>query len=275
MPGNEEKTVQSEAYFWPQRAVVGEIIYPPGSTFGPRRQPNLQLVLVHSGHLDVEIDGKVYSALANSVFVLYPGHTEHFTFAQECETWHTWLHAEEPEMNETFLARLQRLEWSLPLSPAMHQFMRDALVMQSSRFPVSAEMLRAQALQMFWRYIGEGEERLAPQTQHTSLVVEQAKQFIDEHLAHPLTLENIASSVAISPAHLIRLFQAQQQTTPIAYLWQRRVARGIELLEQTGLTVGIIALRCGFQSRFHFSRRVREAVGYSPVEIRKRLWRRV
>ncbi|GCE21828.1 AraC family transcriptional regulator [Dictyobacter kobayashii] len=102
--------------------------------------------------------------------------------------------------------------------------------------------------------------------------VGQALQFIYEHLSEQLTLTMIAEAVAISPAHLIRLFQLQLHTTPMAYVWEQRITLGIKLLEQTGLSVGMIAEQCGFQSRFHFSRRIRQAIGYTPLEVRHRSW---
>lgn len=47
---------------------------------------------------------------------------------------------------------------------------------------------------------------------------------------------------------------------------------GIALLEQSGLTVIEIARRCGFQTSYRFSRRVRGRIGIPPVELRRRLW---
>ena len=85
--------------------------------------------------------------------------------------------------------------------------------------------------------------------------VETARHFIHAHLREPLTLDTIAMAAAVSPPHLIRLFRQQLNTTPMAYLWERRVAQGIDLLRQTGLSVGEIATRCGFQTSYHFSTR--------------------
>ena len=82
----------------------------------------------------------------------------------------------------------------------------------------------------------------------------------------------VSTAAAVSPAHLIRLFRAQLNTTPMNYLWERRVAMGIELLLQTGLGVGEIANRCGFQTSQHFSRRVRQATGLTPLEVREQSW---
>ncbi len=266
--------MSNDGCFWPSDVLAGEVIYPPGGRFGPRDQLNLQLVMLHSGRLTVWIDGIARHAPANSVFALFPGHEEYFEFASECETWHTWLHAYMPQLDTDLLARLQKLQWPLPLSSTMHGLIRDALLVQSTPFPTSTMLLKSLALQMIWRYIGEGELLVSQEAipEHPAIV--QAQQFMQAHLGQPLTLDTIANAVAMSPAHLIRLFQAQVHTTPMAYLWQRRVTKGVELLEQTGLTVGTIAERCGFQSRFHFSRRVREAVGATPLEVRRRSWRR-
>jgi transcriptional regulator GlxA family with amidase domain len=58
----------------------------------------------------------------------------------------------------------------------------------------------------------------------------------------------------------------------MAYLWQRRVATGVDLLANTGLPVGEIATRTGFKSVYHFSRRVKEHTGAPPTEVRRSSW---
>ena len=58
----------------------------------------------------------------------------------------------------------------------------------------------------------------------------------------------------------------------MAYLWQRRVATGIDLLANTGLPVGDIAARAGFKSVYHFSRRVKEQTGVPPTQVRRERW---
>ncbi len=38
------------------------------------------------------------------------------------------------------------------------------------------------------------------------------------------------------------------------------------------VSVGEIAKRSGFQTSYHFSRRVRQATGLSPLEVRQQAW---
>jgi transcriptional regulator GlxA family with amidase domain len=70
----------------------------------------------------------------------------------------------------------------------------------------------------------------------------------------------------------VRRFRAELGTTPIAYLWERRVALGIDLLRSTGLPVQAVATRAGFRSVYHFSRRVKAHAGSSPTAIRAAVW---
>jgi AraC family transcriptional regulator of arabinose operon len=87
-----------------------------------------------------------------------------------------------------------------------------------------------------------------------------------------VNLETVAAAVHVTPAHLVRRFRAELDITPMAYLWQRRVAIGVDLLTNTGLPVGEIARRSGFRSVYHFSRRVKQETGLAPTEVRRRGW---
>ena len=175
-------------------------------------------------------------------------------------------------MFEYIFEHCRLLPWPLQLSPTMNQLIRDALAVRAFALPTARQLIKSLAAHMLWRYLGEGELALSLAATDANLPVERARQFIHSHLDQPLTLEMIAHDAAVSPQHLIRRFQAELGTTPMAYVWEQRVKHGIELLEQTGLAVGTIAQRCGFQTSHHFSRRVRRFAGCSPLELRRRAW---
>jgi hypothetical protein len=50
-----QELIIKEADILPNAVSVGEITYPPGGTLGPRLQPNLQLVIVHSGQMTFHV----------------------------------------------------------------------------------------------------------------------------------------------------------------------------------------------------------------------------
>jgi len=262
----------TDVALWPTAVSAGTTVYPPGGRFGPRIQLTLQFVMLHSGNMTVWIDGQPRYADANTVCVLFPHHEEEFVFAEDEATAHSWLHISIHELPTTLQERLERVPWPLRLSPTIAALTREALAVRNSALSTSEALLKSIAVQLIWRYIGEGELQLQG---HLGMMphpaVTQAQEFIHMHFAETLVLRQIAEAASISPAQLIRLFRAQLNTTPIAYLWSHRVAMGIELLEQTGLPVGLIADRCGFQTSYHFSRRIHAATGLTPLEVRRRV----
>lgn len=73
----------------------------------------------------------------------------------------------------------------------------------------------------------------------------------------------------MSSARLVRRFRAELGTTPMAYLWERRVAVAVDLPGSTGLPLKEVAARTGFRSVYHFSRRVKAQAGVPPTEVRR------
>ncbi len=74
-------------------------------------------------------------------------------------------------------------------------------------------------------------------------------QFIQEHYAEDISVEQVASSASISPSEYMRCFHDMIGTTPNQYLRDQRARRAAELLCGTGLRVTEIAMQCGFQER--------------------------
>ena len=75
-----------------QRAdvVFGDVEYGPGGSCGPRVQRDYQLVIVHEGTADIEIDGTVLVLDTGQAILLRPGRREHFRFAPTARTRHSW-----------------------------------------------------------------------------------------------------------------------------------------------------------------------------------------
>ena len=256
----------------PAHVSVGSVIYPPGGRLGPRRQADLQLVLLHAGSARIRIDDEPPGRLAaGQVRLLLPGHRERFAFDDEQPTRHAWVQAHVPELPAEALRRLRRLPAVLPLSPALDALVREAVGTAATALPTSAPIVSHLAMAALWRFVGEA-ERQAPERARP---VDDAERFIDRHLGSPgLTLDGIADAAHVSRAHLIRSFKRVHGITPMAYVWRRRVALAAELLGGTGLPLAAVAERCGFKTEQHFSRRVRQATGMAPGELRRERWSR-
>jgi AraC-like DNA-binding protein len=250
---------------WPHEVSVGEVTYPPGGRLGPRRQHDVQLVLVHEGSVSVTVDGATRpTQRGGSVSLLLPGHTETFAFDTARPTRHSWIQANVPDIPEELEARLAGLPPALPTSASMGSLASETLAVATS-----TTLLHAMVAASLWRYVTEAERGIDPR----STLAETAREHLHAELQDKdLDLTALARACNVSAAHLVRAFRRATGVTPMAYLWQRRVAVGVDLLANTGLPVGAIAERCGFKTVYHFSRRVKQATGMSPTELRRRRW---
>src|SRR5690606_8341628 len=111
-------------------ARAGPIVYPPGGQFGPRIQNDLQLVLLHTGAMNVSIDGVKNHIPVGSVVLLKPRHKETFLFAKEMETWHRWISVTPAYIDEMWLEKLEQLPLYIPISEKMNDLTSIILPIQ-------------------------------------------------------------------------------------------------------------------------------------------------
>lgn len=92
-------------------------------------------------------------------------------------------------------------------------------------------------------------------------------------LAHPEqehTLEKLATSVNVTPAHFCRMFKRATGLPPHQFVMKARLDRARQMLEQSEQPIGLIADYLGFGSQSHFTRAFKQSTGLSPSEFRTR-----
>ncbi|MEG5266050.1 AraC family transcriptional regulator [Pseudomonas sp. JDS28PS106] len=92
--------------------------------------------------------------------------------------------------------------------------------------------------------------------------------YIETHLAEPLSLGQLAGLCALSEYHFARMFKTSFGVPPHQYLLARRMERARLLLRSTDHAFGDIALACGFSSASHFSNRFRQVMQATPGAYR-------
>jgi AraC-like DNA-binding protein len=99
----------------------------------------------------------------------------------------------------------------------------------------------------------------------------RAESFIAEHFAEPeFDADTVAAALAMSARHLNRLFEAHG-CTATQWIWQTRLAAAKRMLASDAhsvMSIGDVALQCGFATQAHFARVFKAALGMTPSEFR-------
>ena len=80
---------------------------------------------------------------------------------------------------------------------------------------------------------------------------------------------HLAQEAGLAPDHFSRVFRDVLGERPQAFVLRSRIARAQQLLLQTDLQVGEIALLLGFRDGFYFSRQFRAFSGVPPSRYRR------
>lgn len=94
------------------------------------------------------------------------------------------------------------------------------------------------------------------------------KNFIEQHLRLPLSMDEIAAHVHLSPSRAIHLFKEEFGITPYHYYLSRKLEIAQNLLRSTDMSIQEISSLLGFPDYRHFSNLFRRWTGVSPTWFR-------
>jgi AraC-like DNA-binding protein len=142
---------------------------------------------------------------------------------------------------------------------------------EMTRWSLPGRQLRADArlADLLWQVV-DFHRALASSSSSKHPAAEAAIEFIEEHLAEPLTVSAIARRAGISHNHLIRLFRGALGKTVVAYVRSRRALRARHLLEQTTLPMKSVARSVGVADGHSLNKLVRRELGLAPSQVRRR-----
>ncbi|MEC5159185.1 MULTISPECIES: AraC family transcriptional regulator N-terminal domain-containing protein [unclassified Janthinobacterium] len=105
----------------------------------------------------------------------------------------------------------------------------------------------------------------------SAIRIQQSMQFIQAHVARPLSVAQLAGQAAMSPSHYAHSFRAVAGVSPMRYVRDARLDLARTLLLGAGARPSEAAARAGFDSSAHFTREFRRRFELSPGEYQRRM----
>lgn len=93
--------------------------------------------------------------------------------------------------------------------------------------------------------------------------------YIRDHYADELSLQQLARAASLSPQHLSHLFHRTLGLSPFQYLRRYRLDQAKQLLRETDLTIAQIATAVGYLDAYYFSRAFQRSEGLAPSHYRR------
>ncbi|MFK0229944.1 helix-turn-helix domain-containing protein [Streptomyces sp. NPDC090303] len=96
------------------------------------------------------------------------------------------------------------------------------------------------------------------------------ERFVDDHITGRPSVADLAAVAGLSPDYFTRTFRKTFGIPPREWLVRRRIQHAAALLDDGDRSVAQVALACGYQDSFLFSRQFKSVMGVPPQAYRAR-----
>ncbi len=247
----------------PVLAAVGMGVHGPAGHVDEFLLPDLWQFHLYDYEADLRVDGTGHAIRPGRVSLIPPGTQARYTYRGRSQ--HLYVHLRLASTGTPLsLPLIQHAGAELASLTAQ---LRQALAV----WPSAPARATAEVWAALWRVAQlnparvEGRQANAPSA-HPALAA--ATALIEERLAEPLTVPEIARAVGVSHNHLTRLFRATIGETVVGYIRARRMERAGHFLRATTLSIPAIAAAVGIPDLQAFNKTCRRELGAAPRAIR-------
>lgn len=115
----------------------------------------------------------------------------------------------------------------------------------------------------------------SPSTAHNYMKLHPVTQFIEANCHRPITIDEMAHCIEVSPQYLCHLFKITLKMRPMEYVNRERINKSKEwMFREPNMKMQDIALRIGFDNPSYFSSVFKKIEGVSPEQFRRSYGRR-
>jgi AraC-like DNA-binding protein len=246
------------------RLTVSRIQYAPGSSSDLHGNERASVMFVEEGLCVKQMGPRVVELSRETGMFLPPRWIQKDSFPQAT----TFLAA---EFSNAFLELLHGVgpqsEHAIPVAATQSHALRSQLRTELSRpdpfSPLVLEGMLMTTVAQAGRSVSRRHHGRAPAW------LLRAKELLRYSVGTPPTIEALALSTGVHPAHLSREFRRQFGCTLGEYGRQNRIDQAKSQLITTKLPLAEISLRLGFSDQAHFSRTFKRYTGSTPLEYRR------
>jgi len=113
------------------------------------------------------------------------------------------------------------------------------------------------------------EQLLSLAREHNNKLVQNAQEWINQHISESFTIAELSNILATSERSLVRHFKSVLAITPLKYVQNLRINTAKYLLETSDLNLDRIIEKVGYKDRSTFSKLFSQHTGMPPISYRR------
>ena len=246
---------------------------------GTHWHPEYEIIYIREGSIELKSDKHSAILFANDIAFIQPEWLHSIKTLDENTSYYAFVFS--LDLLTLPFSHFFQKEVIAPISARTHQFtniirneeVHHAKVIRELQeiinCPKDAANRKAIVFTSMLHIFLEMADTLHPCTQqkkHNNETIKLVLQYLGEHYAEHVTLQQVSSYVHLHPNYLCALLKDYTGQTLFYHLNRIRIDHAAELLKAGNLTVNETALKCGFDSIGYFARKFREYTGMTPKE---------
>ncbi len=243
--------------------------------------PEYEIIRILQGSFQITVDGTSVQALENDILFIHGG-TPHGGIPEdcvyECVVFDMRLLLSNNKMCNKLISQLTRHELIINLkqdgtADALSRSVNDLFSAMSDRKPGFEFLVQGSLYTLLGTMIAS--QAYYVNTNSSTVAIQQINRFkdvlnyIEEHYAEAITLEDMAQVAGLSPRYFCHFFRKMTQCTPMEYLNYYRIECACEQLAEIHPSVTEVAFSCGFNDISYFIKSFHRAKGVTPKQYKE------
>lgn len=262
----------------PRIHIVGDIVKKPGTSLGPRRIHDYELLYFPDGTRSVyRVEGEAYVLQEPSFIVTRPGEYHAYEYDPQQPARHLFIHFGFPENAGTEVA-LPLLAPGGPSCIPLDEELPVGMMKQIMHIAhAHTDRMQSRGSSLLWSLLTEisghlYDEPLTTPANRIPPQIVKALDYIDKHLGEAISVEMLARRIGWSHEHFSRSFVQYMGRTPRDAIIQRRIERACQLLLYEEHSIKEVAFAVGFSDENYFSRVFKAVKGLTASQYRKKYY---
>jgi len=244
----------------------------PGYSYGPAVRTQYLIHYITSGEGSYTVNNKTYKLKENQGFLICPGTVTYYEAAIDNPWSYMWVGFNGVKA-ETYLNYANLNDENLIFEYSKDNTLKEHIseMLKLNEMDYSNELKLEGLLYFFMSKLVESRKNTFNKMAYKSaeLYLEKSIEFIENNYPNNLKISDIASYIGINRSYLTNIFKKNIAMSPQDFLLNYRIDKACTLLQNTDLSIKVVAKSIGYSDPLTFSKTFKKVKGESPKNYRE------